>query len=149
MQELDTLIRTIYEDKVLGKMSEDVAMKLIEKYEAEQKELPTEVADLEEKFSMIRQNEEDVDLFMNRLKKYTDVQELTREMCLEFMEYITLDAYIEGQPRVIYINYKLFGLASKNEPENDKFADVLGRLYKMQSIKKSPQTQIYQGFTSC
>lgn len=82
MQELDTLIQNIYEDKVLGKVSEDVAMKLIAKYEIEQKELYAEVADLEEKFSTIRQDEEDVALFMERLRKYTDVQELTREMCL-------------------------------------------------------------------
>ncbi len=113
--ELDTLIQNIYEDKVLGKVSEDVAMKLIAKYEAEQKELSAEVADLEEKFSTIRQDEEDVALFMERLRKYTDVQELTREMCLELIEYITLDAYVEGQPRDIYIYYKLL-----DEPLKDK-----------------------------
>ena len=43
---------------------------------------------------------------MERLKKYTDVQELTRVMCLEFIEYITLDAYVEVQLREIYIYYK-------------------------------------------
>ena len=115
LQELDTLIQNIYEDKVLGKVSEDVAMKLIAKYEAEQKELSAEVADLEEKFSTIRQDEEDVTMFMERLRKYTDVQELTREMCLELIEYITLDAYVEGQPREIYIYYKLL-----DEPLKDK-----------------------------
>lgn len=52
---------------------------------------------------------------MERLKKYTDVQELTHKMCLELIEYITLDAYVEGQPREIYINYKLL-----NEPLKDK-----------------------------
>ena len=54
-------------------------------------------------------------MFMGRLKKYTDVQELTREMCLELIEYITLDAYVEGQPREIYIYYKLL-----DEPLKDK-----------------------------
>ena len=115
LQELDTLIQNIYEDKVLGKVSEDVAMKLIAKYETEQKELSAEVADLEERFSTIRQDEEDVTMFMERLRKYTDVQELTREMCLELIEYITLDAYVEGQPREIYIYYKLL-----DEPLKDK-----------------------------
>ena len=43
LQELDTLIQNIYEDKVLGKVSEDVAMKLMAKYEAEQKKLSEEV----------------------------------------------------------------------------------------------------------
>ena len=81
-------------------------MKLMTKYEAEQKELSAEVADIEARLSAIKQDEEDVGLFIERLKKYTDVQELTREMCLKLIEYITLDAYVEGQPREIYINYK-------------------------------------------
>lgn len=114
LQELDTLIQNIY-DKVLGKVSEDVAMKLIAKYETEQKELSAEVADIEEKFSTIRQDEEDVALFMERLRKYTDVQDLTREMCLELIEYITLDAYVEGQPRDIYIYYKLLDETLKDK----------------------------------
>ena len=115
LQELDTLIQTIYEDKALGKVSEDVSLKLMAKYEAEQRELSVVVKELEEKLSKIKQNEEDVDKFIERLKKYTDVQELTREMCLELIEYITLDAYVEGQPREIYINYKLL-----DEPLPDK-----------------------------
>ena len=115
LQELDTLIQTIYEDKALGKVSEDVSLKLMAKYEAEQRELSAEVTELEEKLSKIKQNEEDVERFIERLKKYTDVQELTREMCLELIEYITLDAYVEGQPRNIYINYKLL-----DEPLKDK-----------------------------
>jgi len=82
-------------------------MKLMAKYEAEQKELSTEVSELEAKLSAIRQDEEDVELFIERLKKYTNVQELTRKMCLEIIEYITLNAYVEGQPRDININYKL------------------------------------------
>ena len=90
-------------------------MKLIAKYEAEQKKLSEEVEELEAKFATIRQDEEDVALFMERLRKYTDVRELTREMCLELIEYITLDAYIEGQPREIYIYYKL-----PDEPLKDK-----------------------------
>lgn len=115
LQELDTLIPSIYEDKVLSKVSEDIAMKLIAKYEAEQKKLSEEVEEFEAKFATIRQDEEDVTLFMERLRKYTDVQELTHKMCLELIEYITLDAYVEGQPREIYINYKLL-----NEPLKDK-----------------------------
>ena len=95
--------------QVIDKHPRDLAI------EAEQKELSAEVAELEEKFSTIRQDEEDVTMFMERLRKYTDVQELTREMCSELIEYITLDAYVEGQPREIYIYYKLL-----DEPLKDK-----------------------------
>ena len=44
---------------------------------------------------------------MERLKKYTDVQELTREMRLELIEYITVDEYSADRPRDIHIYYKL------------------------------------------
>ena len=39
--------------------------------------------------------------------KYIDVQELTREMCLELIEYITVDEYASDRPRDIHIYYKL------------------------------------------
>lgn len=107
MQELDTLIQSVYEDKVLGKIPEDVCVKLFKKYEAEQKTLAAEVAELEETLSAVKQDEDDVEEFIKRLRKYVDVQELTREMCLELIEYITLDAYAEDRPRDIHIYYKL------------------------------------------
>lgn len=45
--------------------------------------------------------------FIRRLKKYTNVQELTREMALELIEYITVDEYSADRPRNIHIYYKL------------------------------------------
>ena len=43
----------------------------------------------------------------NLTKGKFHLQELFREMFLELIEYINLDAYAEGNPREIYINYKL------------------------------------------
>ena len=105
--ELETLIPSIYEDKVLGKIPEDVCVNLLEKYQAEQKELSEKVENLETKLNSVKQDENDVDEFIKRLKKYTDVQELTREMCLELIEYITVDEYAADRPRDIHIYYKL------------------------------------------
>lgn len=82
LNELETLIPSIYEDKVLGKIPEDVCVKLLDKYQAEQKTLSAETSKLEEKLNAVRQGEHDVEEFIKRLKKYTDVSELTREMCL-------------------------------------------------------------------
>ena len=50
------------------------------------------------------------------MKKYTDVQELTREMCLELIEYITVDEYAADRPRDIHIYYKLL-----DKPLKDKY----------------------------
>ena len=97
--ELQKLIPSIYEDKVLGRIPEDVCINLLEKYQAEQKALSAEVEELEAKLSAEKQDEQDADEFIRRLKKYTDVQELTREMALELIEYITVDAYAADRPR--------------------------------------------------
>ena len=107
LAELDKLIPSIYEDKVLGKIPEDVCVNLLEKYQAEQKALSEEVGLLEAKLNAVKQDESDVEEFIRRLKKYTDVQELTREMCLELIEYITVDEYAKDRPREIHIYYKL------------------------------------------
>lgn len=90
---MEKLIPSIYEDKVLGKIPEDVCVSLLEKYQAEQKTLFEEVEQLETKLNAIRQDANDVDEFIKRLKKYTDVQKITREMCLELIEYIMVDEY--------------------------------------------------------
>ncbi len=107
LSELETLIPSIYEDKVLGKIPEDVCVNLLEKYRTEQRELSEKVENLETRLNSAKQDENDVDEFIRRLKKYTDVQELTREMCLELIEYITVDEYAADRPRDIHIYYKL------------------------------------------
>ncbi len=107
LEELRKLIPSIYEDKVLGKIPEDVCVNLLEKYQAEQKELSEEVSELEAKLSAVKQDKDDVEEFIRRLKKYTDVQELTREMALELIEYVTVDEYSADRPRNIHIYYKL------------------------------------------
>ncbi|MDE5992165.1 MAG: DUF4368 domain-containing protein, partial [Oscillospiraceae bacterium] len=55
----------------------------------------------ESRLNSVKQDENDVDEFIKRLKKYTDVQELTHEMCLELIEYITVDEYAADRPRAV------------------------------------------------
>lgn len=104
--ELEQLMQSVYEDKVLGKIPESVCINLLEKYEAERAEKIELVADLEERLSLSKKNSDDVDEFIRRLKRYVDIHELTREMCLELIEYITIDAYEKGKTREIHIYYK-------------------------------------------
>ena len=115
LEELSKLMQAVYEDKVLGRVPEDVCVNLLEKYELEKKELTKLAAELETSLSKFVQNEKDVDEFIRRLKKYYDVEKLTREMCLELIEYVTVDAYQEVNPREIQIYYKFI-----TEPLKDK-----------------------------
>ncbi len=104
---------------MLDKIPEAVCVNLLEKYQAEKKALSAEVEKLETKLSAIKQDEDDVEEFIRRLKKYTDVQELTCEMCLELIEYITVDEYAADRPRDIHIYYKLLDKPLKNKNRLD------------------------------
>lgn len=107
--ELDRLIGSVYEDKVSGKMLEDMAFSLLEKYQAEKKSLQAEYDELQKRSDMVRQDEADVDEYIRRLKSYAGADELTRRMALDLIEYITLDENPRKKsiPRDIHIYYKL------------------------------------------
>ena len=107
LDELAKLIPSIYEDKVIGKIPEDICVSLLEKYQTEQSALTEEVEQIESKLSAATKDKQDVEEYIRRLKKYADVPELTREMCLELIEYITVDEYAADRPRDIHIYYKL------------------------------------------
>lgn len=113
--ELEKLIQSVYEDKVMGKIPEEICVKLLEKYTAEQNELKPEIEELEISVSEVTKNEMDVDEFIRRIKHYIDVRELTREMCMELIEGVTIGADPEGKTsaREIHIYYKLLDKSSK------------------------------------
>ena len=115
LAELENLMQSVYEDKVMGKIPEYICVSFLEKYEAEQQELRAVIADLEERLSAEKQDREDVEEFIRRLKKYVDVQTLTRELGLELIEYVTVGAYTPNEPREINIYYKFL-----DKPLNDK-----------------------------
>ena len=98
-------------DTAFRMVPEDICLKLLAKYTEEQIALKTEIEELENALSVVSKNEADVDEFIRRLKRYTDVPELTRELCLELIEYITIGASPDDKTgaREIHIYYKLLG----------------------------------------
>ncbi len=109
MDELDGLIQSVYEDKVAGKIPEKVCIGLLEKYQADKDKLSVEYDDLEKRSEVARQDERDVDEYICRMKSYAGATELTREMALDLIEYIKVDAHPghRNLPRTIHIFYKL------------------------------------------
>ena len=110
-EELERLTQSVYEDKVVGKIPEEVCLKLLAKYTEEQYAIKSEIDELEHKLSVVTKNETDVEEFIRRLKHYTNVPELTRELCMELIEYITIGAKPGDKTgtREIHIYYKLLG----------------------------------------
>ena len=129
LEELGKLISSVYEDKVMGRIPEEVCIELLKKYQDEKTELVTEIAELESKLSEMERTTADVDEFIRRLKAYIDVPELTREMCMELIEFVTVDecpGKYSKAPREIHIYYKLIDkqpLPVRKCLEDSTFAD--------------------------
>ncbi len=116
--ELDKLIASVYEDKVSERISEEVCFSLLDKYQAEKNSLKDEISALERKAFDTEKEQSDVDEFIRRLKAYMEVPELTREMCMELIEFITVDecpGKYSKQPREIHIYYKLIDKTASKE----------------------------------
>lgn len=117
MNELDGLIQSVYEDKVAGKILEKVCIGLLEKYQTEKDKLSVEYDELEKRSEIARQDERDVDEYICRMKSYAGATELTREMALDLIEYIKVDAHSGhcNLPRTIHIYYKLIDKSLANK----------------------------------
>lgn len=118
LAELDKLIGAVYEDKVPGKIPEEVCIHLLEKYQAEKKSLAETVTVPEQKAQTVRDDAANADEFIRRLKAYLEVPEPTREMCPELIEFITVDecpGKYSKAPREIHIYYKLIDKRSSAE----------------------------------
>lgn len=86
--QLDGPFQRIYEDNVGGKLSDERFVKLSQGYEAEQKDLQSEIEALRMELSQEEQQSVNVKSFLSTVKKYTEIPELTSEIVHEFIDRI-------------------------------------------------------------
>ena len=108
-EELSRLMQVAYEDRVKGKMPEDICIGVIQKYSDEQKKLETEIAEIEAKLTETENTIQSADEFIRNIKKYLEAPELTREMCYELIDRIIVGGSPKttGKEREIDIVYKV------------------------------------------
>ena len=128
LAELDMLIQSAFEEKVLKNMPESVCVSLCEKYSKEKETVSQTVSGLGSKLQNASKDEADVDEYIRRIKQYGECEQLTREMCLQLIEFITVDAIKEhgnrwhpsSAPRNIHIYYKLLDKETAEDFEKSK-----------------------------
>ena len=108
-EELTRLIQTAYEDRVKGKIPEDICIGFIEKYSAEQKTIAEEIEDIQKRLVATETTRNSADDFIRDIKKYFDAPELTREMCYELIDRIIVGGSqnVTGKECEIEIVYKI------------------------------------------
>ena len=89
-------------------------------------------------------DEADVEEYIRRIKLYGNCPELTREMCLQLIEFITIDAKTEHNnrwhppaPRNIHIYYKLIDKEHANPSENNRTFLFVHNIKSAASTSKS------------
>ena len=92
LADIDKLITRIYEDMVLGNLSQERYHKMLEGYEAEQAALNNEVIGLEDWVATREEMEDNVDQFLALMEKYVDIPELTTTIVNEFIKQIIVYA---------------------------------------------------------
>ena len=88
VSELEVLLCKIYEDNILGKLSDSRYATLDAQYEKEQSELTAEISVLEKAIRSYEKHEKDADRFIALIDKYENFDKLTIAMLNEFIEKI-------------------------------------------------------------
>ena len=120
INELDGIIKKLYESYAVGKITEERFDSLLADYEAEQRELTDFAAEAEQQLSVFEEDTSRAEQFLALAKKYTDFSELTTPMINEFIDKIIVHAAekIDGdrvQEIEIYLNF--IGKFELPEPE--------------------------------
>ncbi len=109
--ELDNIIRKIYEDNVNGKLTDKRFEKLSNEYELEQENIEKQIEEIESKLDVADKEIINIDKFVELVEKYTDYTELTTPMLNEFIEKIIVhervksERYTTSQDVDIYFNF--------------------------------------------
>jgi len=90
--ELDSIIKKLYESYAVGRIGEERFDTLLAEYEQEQTTLRQSIAESESALGSFEQDTANVEHFLNLARKYTNFSELTTPMINEFVERIDVHA---------------------------------------------------------
>ena len=88
--ELSRYIKRLYEDNVNGKISDERFMEMSADYEAEQRELKEKAAALQGELDKAQEATVNAEKFMNVVRKYLSIEELTHTLLREMVEKIVV-----------------------------------------------------------
>lgn len=132
------LIQRIYEDNVIGKLSDERFATLSNTYETEQKELKEKLPEMESYLEAETDKTVNLQKFVQKVKAITEPTELTGELVHEFIDKIVVSAarYLDGKRyQIIDIYYNGVGIIKPLNPE-DMEAGFQRHMAEMQQKQK-------------
>ncbi len=110
--ELDRLFIKIYEDNAKGKLNDDRFAMMSKTYEDEQTQLKVEIVNLQKEIEVQERQIEDLEQFIQRARRYTDLTELTPYALRELVKAVYVEAPDKSsgkRKQKIHISYDLIG----------------------------------------
>ena len=112
LPELDKLIQSVYEDKVLGRIPESVCVNLLNQYEAERREKQERHKELTGQLAASRETESSVDAWLDMMQDYAQLEELDRPTLVRLIQKIEISerySVDDHEERDIHIYYNFVG----------------------------------------
>ena len=112
LPELDKLIQSAYEDKVLGRIPESVCVNLLNQYEAERREKQERRKELTEQLAARLETESSVDAWLDMMQDYAQLEELDRPTLVRLIQKIEISERYpvdDHKERDIHIYYNFVG----------------------------------------
>lgn len=138
IDEIDRLIESLYEDRVLRNVEDARYQRMMQKYEKEQRELTAEVENTKIELQSAEQKTVDLRLLLKTIREITEVKELTSGLVHSLIERIEVhnnDKY-DGHCHVkVDIYFSVIGMM--DIPDEKEIRAM------MEEVKKNPQKYRY------
>lgn len=116
--ELDRLFIKIYEDNAKGKLNDDRFAMMSKTYEDEQAQLKVEIVNLQKEIEVQERQIEDLEQFIQRARRYTNLTELTPYALRELVKAVYVEAPDKSsgkRKQRVHIEYDLVGYIPVDE----------------------------------
>ncbi len=125
--ELSTLFKRTYEDNVLGRINNEQFRMLSDDYNAEQKNLKERIPQTAERIQKLQDSVANVTRFIDKARRYTEINELSGELLNLFIEKIEVgergERYSRTAEQEIVIHYRDIGVIGAFAEEAEKIAE--------------------------
>ena len=139
ISELDKLFSRIYEDNILGKLSDERYNRMAKEYEKEQKQLIETVAQSEKELEKANQTAVDMKVLLRELRKFTEMKELTPTIVNKLIQRIEIHEKDKKRSRgnmKVDIYFTAVGLV--DIPTEQQMIDIMEKLKRQnETIEKS------------
>ena len=134
--EIDRVISRLYEDNILGKISDERFSKMSATYEAEQKTLDAEVSMIEQKLRDADKASVDLRMLLKGLREFTEMKKLTPELVNTLIQRIEVhnSDHSSGKIRV-KVDIYFTAVGTINLPEEKELEKLIAEYEKEHTEK--------------